>query len=114
MLVDDLVEPLGIGGPYPALVFSGLFTLSRRRRDCLQKIFCWRFVAKSHVRTALIIIDPPSLNQALCLGQGFEPVDIAAQGRSITGAARAIEARQISQHQGLLHPLQMVETLERH
>jgi hypothetical protein len=50
----------------------------------------------------------------LCLGQGFEPVDIVAQGRSITSAARAIEARQISQHQGLLHPLQMVETLERH
>ena len=55
-------EALGIGGPYPALVFSGLFTLRLRRRDCLQKIFCWRFVARSHVRTALIIIDPPSLN----------------------------------------------------
>ena len=27
---------------------------------------------------ALIIINPPSLNQALCLGQGFEPVDIQA------------------------------------
>ena len=26
-------EALGIGGPYPALVFSGLFTLRRRRRD---------------------------------------------------------------------------------
>ena len=25
MLVDDWVEALGIGGPYPALVFSGLF-----------------------------------------------------------------------------------------
>ena len=34
------------------------------------------FVAKSHVRTALIIIDPPSLNQVLCLGQSFEPVDM--------------------------------------
>jgi hypothetical protein len=84
--------------------------------DCLQKLFCWRFVAKSHVRTALIIIDPPSLNQALCLGQGFEPVDIAAQGGSIADDVRAIEARQISQQQGLLHPLQllqMVETPER-
>ena len=93
MLGDDWVEALWIGGPYPALVFSGLFTLRRRRRDCLQKIFCWRFVAKSHVRTALIIIDPPSLNQALCLGQGFEPVDIAAQGGSIADDVRAIEGR---------------------
>ena len=65
MLVHDLLEAFGIGGPYPALFFSGLFTLRRRRRDCLQKIFCWRFVAKSHVRTALIIIDPPSLNQVV-------------------------------------------------
>jgi hypothetical protein len=93
MLVDDLIEALGFGGPYPALVFSGLFTLRRRRRDCLQKIFCWRFVAKSHVRTALIISDPPSLNWALCLSQGLEPVDIAAQGRSITDDVRAIEGR---------------------
>ncbi len=75
-LFSCVFEALGIGGPYPAIVFSGLFTLRRRRRDCLQKIFCGRFVAKSRVRTALIIIDPPSLNQALCLGQGFEPVDI--------------------------------------
>ena len=69
-------EALEVGGPYPALVFSGIFTMRRRRRDCLQKVFCRRFIAKSHGMTALIIIDPPSLNQALCLGQGFEPVDI--------------------------------------
>jgi hypothetical protein len=57
------------------------------------------------------------LNQALCLSQSFEPMDIAAQSRSIPEDVRAIEARQISQHQGLLHPLhslQMVETRERH
>ena len=77
--IDAAVEALGIGGPYPALVFSGLFTLRRRRRDCLQKIFCRRFVAKSHVRTALIIIDPPSLNQALCLGEALGIGDESAR-----------------------------------
>jgi hypothetical protein len=51
-------EALGFGGPDPALVFSGIFTLRHQRRGCLQKIFCRRFVAKSHVRAALIIIDP--------------------------------------------------------
>ena len=65
------VAALGIGGLYPELVFSGLFTLRRRRTYCLQKIFCRRFVAKSHLRMALIIIDPPSLNQALCLGEAL-------------------------------------------
>ena len=69
-------EALGIGGPYPALVFSGLFTLRLRRRDCLKKTFCRRFVAKSHLKTALVVFDPPSINQVLCLGQSFEPVDI--------------------------------------
>jgi len=34
MLVDDWVEALGFGGPYSALVFSGLFTLRRRQKDC--------------------------------------------------------------------------------
>ena len=67
MLVDDS-ETLRIDGPYPALVFSGIFTLCHQRRAYLKKIFCRRFVAKSHMRTALIIIDPPSLNQSLCLG----------------------------------------------
>jgi len=67
--------------------------LSRRRRDCPQKTFCRRFVAKSHLKTALIINDPPSLNQALCLLECFEPMDIAAQGRSITDAVRAIGGR---------------------
>jgi hypothetical protein len=70
------------------------------------------FVAKSHVRTALIIINPPSLNQALCLLECFEPLDIAAQGRSIADAVRAIEARQISQQKGLLHPLQLLQMVE--
>jgi hypothetical protein len=63
------VEALWIGGPYPALVFSGLFNLPRRRKNCLSKIFGRRLVAKSHVRKALIIVDPPSLNQALCIVQ---------------------------------------------
>ena len=45
------------------------------------------------VRTALIIIDPPSLNQALRLGQSFELADIAAQGKNIADDVRAIEAR---------------------
>ena len=61
------------------------------------------------MRTALIIIDPPSLNQAVCLGQGSEPVDIAAQGGSIPDDVRAIEVRQISQYQGLLHPLHLLQ-----
>jgi len=76
---DCCIEALGFCGPYSALVFSGLFTLRRRRRDCLQKIFCRRFVAKSHVRTALIIIDPPSLNQALCLGEALGIGDESAR-----------------------------------
>ena len=71
----------------------------------MQRFICQHFVAKSHLKTALIIIDPPSLNQALCLGQGFEPVDIAAQGKSIADDVRAIEARQISKQQCLLHSL---------
>jgi len=74
-------------------------------------------VGNGAVRTALIIIYPPSLNQALRLGQSFELVDIAAQGKSIADDVRAIEARQISKQQCLLHPLQllqMVETRERH
>jgi len=70
------------------------------------------FVAKSHVRTTLIIIDPQSLNQALCLLECFEPLDIGAQGRSIADAVRAIEARQISQQKGLLHPLQLLQMVE--
>jgi hypothetical protein len=64
------------------------------------------------VRTALIKIDPQSLNQAVCLGQAFEPVNIAAQGRSITDAARAIEARQMSQQQDQRHPLQLLQAVE--
>ncbi len=49
------------------------------------------------MRTDLIIIDPPSLTQALCLTQGFEPMDIAAERRNMTDAVRAVEASQISQ-----------------
>jgi BarA-like signal transduction histidine kinase len=77
-------------------------------------------VGNGAVRTALIIIYPPSLNQALRLGQSVELVDIAAQGKNIADDVRAIEARQISKQQCLLHPLQllqllqMVETRERH
>jgi hypothetical protein len=38
MLVQGRLEALVIGGPYPALVFSGLFTLRRRRRKTEQVI----------------------------------------------------------------------------
>ena len=88
-------EALGIGGPYPALVFSGPFTPRRRRRDCLQKIFCRRFVANSHVRRALIINDPPRLDQPFCFLECLERVNIAAQGRSIADDVRAIGARSV-------------------
>ena len=37
---------------------------------------------------------------------------LAAQGRSIADAVRAIEARQISQQKGLLHPLQLLQMVE--
>jgi hypothetical protein len=38
-------------------------------------------------------------------------MDIAAQGRSIADDVRAIEVRQISQRQGLLHPLHSLHFL---
>ena len=45
------------------------------------------------MRIAFIIINPQSLNQELRLGQSFEPVDIAAQGRGIADDVRALGAR---------------------
>ena len=45
---------------------------------------------------ALIIINPPSLNQELCLGQSFESVDIAEQGKSIADAVRTIGTTEVT------------------
>jgi hypothetical protein len=77
----------------------------------MQKIFCRHFVAESHVRMAFVIIEPPSLNQALWLGQGCEPMDIAEQCRCITDDVRANEAKQISQQQERLYPLHSLNLL---
>ena len=56
---------------------------------------------------ALIINDPPSLNQALCLLGCSEPMDIAAQGRSeaLQTMFERSEQGQSWPQQGLLHPL---------
>ena len=62
--------------------------------------------------TALIINDPPSLKEALCLLECFEPMGIAAQSISIADAVRVVEARRISQQQGLLHPLHSLQLLQ--
>ena len=69
-------EALGVGGPVAALV-SGLVCPDRGRPSfCPCKIFDRGQIAKTHARTANIIVPPLGLHQPFCLGQRGEPVDV--------------------------------------
>lgn len=71
-------EVLGFGDPEVALV-SGLACPDRGRPSFWSgKIFNRGQIAKSHVRTANIIVDPPGLDQPPRLGDRGEPVKAQA------------------------------------
>ena len=58
--------------------FGGHFALRLGRR-AYQQIICRRqFVAKSHMRSAFVIFDPPGFDQALGFADRLDPVDIQA------------------------------------
>ena len=73
-----LIEALGFGGPDPALVSDGTRTRWARRSSCQHSVFARRDISKSHVRTALVVIDPPRFDQMARIVDRFKPMHVQA------------------------------------
>ncbi len=76
MYLIVFLEVPRFGDPYPGLAFGGRYPLHLELRSCKQSVFQQRFVAKSHVRRALIVVPPPCLDLAPVVVQTQEPMHV--------------------------------------
>jgi len=71
-------EALGFGGPNSALVSDGTRARWAHRSSCQHSVFARRDISKSHVRTALVVIDPPRFDQMARIVDRIKPMHVQA------------------------------------
>ncbi len=74
---DDLIslgDPLGLSGPDLERVFRRFGANRTRRKHQLTSEFSWRQFLESRVRTALVVIPAPRLDDRFGFAQRFEPM----------------------------------------
>jgi hypothetical protein len=60
------------------LASDWIFRSSSYLTDCQQGVFARREISKSHVRAALVVFDPPGIDEPTRFGQCLEPMDVEA------------------------------------
>ena len=71
-------EMLSFGGPALVLKSSGDFDLATKAQAGVAGKLGRRLPIVSHVRSALIVVASPCLDQPLCFDHGSKPIDVQA------------------------------------